>query len=481
MFSELVDTYKDSVIYSLGNLANKIVGFILIPLYTAYIPLAEYGILGLIEPLSQFLFTFLGLGINSAFMLWYSTEKDNLEKTRIFFNSHIIIFFSTGIVLTILILFSTALSNLLFNSPDYSLMLKISLMNVFFLVINPLMFSTLRIERKAIRYAGITILQFVINLLLNIFFIVELEYGLISIFISQLISSAVVFVIFIPSYIRRLKFAVNFVLIRQLLKFGLPLIWVGISNVIITMLNRYILVNFADLESVGLFSFAFKISNTIKVLIIESMTLSLTPILYKKLTEPNGNHFVRKNYLYSAFIVMLTYILFSSFARELIYFTARNQEYHDAYRLIPLLGLVYLFNTTNYFYNILLGFTKNTKIIAKITVITAVLSIILNVVLIPLFNSYGAAIGLMLSSVIVMVYSHYEVQKFYQDYFDNAKILMIFLFSILIILINFSFFMDISIINFLIKISICFLFPIVLYLFKFIREQDIKKGKVPKD
>jgi O-antigen/teichoic acid export membrane protein len=475
MFAQLLKTYKDAVIYSFGNLANKIVGFLLLPLYTHYLPLSEYGVLGLVEPFTQLLFTSLGLGMNSAYLRWYSIVKDSGEKKEIFFNSNIVIILNALFFLTIFIFNSEYISIFLFESTKYGTILKISFFNVFFLIVNPLMFSTLRIEGKALQYSVIRLIQFVINLILNIYLIVYLEYGLISIFISQLVSSALVFIYFIPAYIRLSKIRLRFDIIKQMISFGIPLIPVGISNLVITMLNRYILDHFSDLDTVGLFSFSYRISNTLKIIILESLTLSLTPVLYKRLAEKGGKRFVQKNYVYTSFLVMSVYIFFSSFSRELIYFVAQSKAYYNAYILIPFLGLAFLFNSLNYFYNILLSYAKKTKIIAGITILSAGISIGINYLLIPLFGAYGAAGALILSAMVIFILMRYYTGPIYGAYFENFKILLILIGGLVITIINFVFFMELSIANFVIKLILCLSFPILLYLFNFYEEQEIKK------
>jgi hypothetical protein len=77
----------------------------------------------------------------------------------------------------------------------------------------------------------------------------------------------------------------------------------------------------------------------------------------------------------------------------------------------------------------------------------------------------------------VMIFSHYEVQKLYPEYFDNKKILTLLLASLPIIIVNFALFMDLSLTNSIIKFLICCLFPILLFIFKFFDRTEIQKLK----
>ncbi len=67
MLKTLRSTLRGTIIYSIGNLSSKLVGLILIPLYTSKLTLAEFGILGIIEITSQLLIAILGLSLYNAF------------------------------------------------------------------------------------------------------------------------------------------------------------------------------------------------------------------------------------------------------------------------------------------------------------------------------------------------------------------------------------------------------------------------------
>jgi O-antigen/teichoic acid export membrane protein len=475
MFKQLVITYKETFIYSLGNLSNKIVGFILLPLYTSYISIHDFGVLGLIEPLTQLIFTSLSLGLNSAFMRWYAVEKDDQEKGKIFFNTNLVLFINTFVWVLILIMLAKSVSLLLFSNNEFTLILKIAFANVFFLVVNPIIFSTLRIQHKPIQFSFIRASQFTLNLFLNIYFIVYLEWGLLSIFLSQLISQVFIFIYFLPFYFKLVTLEVKPKLIKEFFVFSLPLMPVGILNLIIIMINRYFLEYYDTLESVGIFSFAFRISNTIKVLVIESLTLSLTPILYQKLAEKTGKRFIQKNFIYASFIIIIVYMFIASFSREFILLIAQNKDYYSAYLLIPILGFAYVFHTVNYFYYVVLSYAKRTIKTLQATLITAIITVILNIILVPYFKIYGAAAINVLSTFILFVLLYIFSKSVWGVYFEINKLVKMILLSLIIVLINNIVFSEVSVASIIIKLLICLSFPVLLYPIKFYERIEIEK------
>jgi O-antigen/teichoic acid export membrane protein len=475
MFKQLVSTYKESLIYSLGNLSNKVVGFILLPLYTSYISISDFGILGLIEPTTQIIFTLLSLGLNSAYMRWYAIEKEDKRRQNIFFNINFTLFINTTIFVLLLVYFAADISYLIFSTYDYKFILQIAFINIFFLVINPIIFSTLRIQHKAIQFSVVRTIQFSLNLLLNIYLIVYLEWGLLSIFISQLVSQFLVFLYFIPNYYRLSRFQIKYDLIREFLKFSLPLIPVGFFQLIITMVNRFFLDHYDTLESVGIFSFAYRISNTVKILVIESISLSLTPILYQKLSEPKGARFVQKNFLYATFAVLFVYIFVASFSREIILLIAQDSSYYLAYHLIPLLTFAYVFQVMIYFYQVLLSHSKKTSKILNATIITAIGTIGINFLLIPQFKIYGAAVANVVSSIILLLCISYFARMEWKSFFETKKIYVMIICAVSIVIFNLIILPQSGYLISIFKIFICLSFPILLYPFNFYEKVEIER------
>ena len=84
MFNSLKATLKHSTIYGLGNISSKLVGFILLPLYTEYLTVDEYGILALLEITSQILVSIFSFNISTAMMRWVAeaTDEDAEEEDK---------------------------------------------------------------------------------------------------------------------------------------------------------------------------------------------------------------------------------------------------------------------------------------------------------------------------------------------------------------------------------------------------------------
>ena len=83
MLNKLRDTVKHTFIYSIGNLSTKVIGLLLLPLYTTKLSLLNYGRFTILETTSMFLTMVLGLRIVSSMMRWSAETEDKIEQGKI--------------------------------------------------------------------------------------------------------------------------------------------------------------------------------------------------------------------------------------------------------------------------------------------------------------------------------------------------------------------------------------------------------------
>ena len=120
MFDELKKTATQTSIYSLGNLLPKLIGFVLLPLYTDYLTTAEYGILAILQATSLVLIGIFGFNLHTAMLRWLAQEKDEKGQKTIVFTSLISTLSIVAILLMLLLPFCRDFSIIFFDKPDFS-------------------------------------------------------------------------------------------------------------------------------------------------------------------------------------------------------------------------------------------------------------------------------------------------------------------------------------------------------------------------
>jgi len=191
MLNKLKDTAKHTFIYSLGNLSTKIIGLLLLPLYTAKLTLLDYGRFTILETTSMFLTMVLGLRIVSSMMRWCAETEDRNEQGKILFNTYIVLLFTAVIVNLIFSPLNTWFSEVFFSSIEYSHFFTVIFIIIGLEMVNQVPMNLFRFKGKPIIYSSFFAAKLTIVLGLNIYFVAYAEIGVIGIFYSQLIANVI--------------------------------------------------------------------------------------------------------------------------------------------------------------------------------------------------------------------------------------------------------------------------------------------------
>ena len=115
MFNDIRHTIKKSAVYSLGNISTKLIGLLLIPLYTdqKFLTIQDYGALGILEITSQVLVAVLSLNMSHSFTRWYWDAGYTTKQKGIFFTVLVLLISLSAISLAGFIPFSENISKLL--------------------------------------------------------------------------------------------------------------------------------------------------------------------------------------------------------------------------------------------------------------------------------------------------------------------------------------------------------------------------------
>jgi len=208
----------ETAVYGLSSVVGRLLNYLLVPLHTAVFLPEEYGVYSYLYAYVGFLMVSLTYGFETAFFRF--TQQDDLKKAT-FSTASISLFVSTFIFLVGFLLFQQPLAELI-QYPDKPQYIAWFAFIVTFDVLVAIPFARLRLESKAIQFAGIKIINILINIGLNVFFLwlcpylinnkiaVELleniynpEIGIGYVFIANLMASAVTFFILLPTYFKQ--------------------------------------------------------------------------------------------------------------------------------------------------------------------------------------------------------------------------------------------------------------------------------------
>ncbi len=477
MFNLIKKTAKHSLVYGLGNLSTKIIGFILLPFYTSYLSTSEYGILSLVEITAWLLTAIVSIKINAAFFRWY-WDKDYFDKRKSIFFSAIVFFLITSVIFLLPLFFlSDKISLLLFETSNHSHLIVLMLVSTALQTIIQLVFHLMQLQEKAVFYSVTSILKLTLALVLTIIFITTFARGVNGIY-EALIISQVFFLILTAKYIfRNIELKIETAVIKDMLVYSYPLMFAEISGIVLTVSDRYVLNFMTTTSDVGLYSLAYRLSNTIRVLIYSSVMMAVTPLIYQYIDKPNNKRFYSKIMTYLAFGIMIFVLFFSLFGKEIIELVARNKDYWVASKLVPVL-------TFTIFIGILkdislngLSIAKKTGIIAIVVVGISLINILLNILFIPYWGTMGAAVATLIARLISLIIFYNIAQKHYTIPYEVKKVFIVTFLGLVIVVVSiFTNELKIYYAVFL-KLLLLASFPFVLYLLNFFEDVELERIK----
>jgi O-antigen/teichoic acid export membrane protein len=475
MLSFVKSAAKNSLIYGLGNVSTKVVGFILLPLYTSHLSVREYGILGLLEVSSQVIVSVFGLSLTYAFFRWY-WDKEYIEARRsIMFTCMVCLFTVAAGMVCLTIIFAKQLSVLLFDSPQYSLLMVLLSISAAMQIMASIPSSLMQLQQRAVLFSVANTVQLTTSLLGTILFVATLNMNVLGIYIAQIIGSAVYFLLLSKFITENITFLFSWKILKGMLLVSLPLVFSSISGVVINVADRYMLRYFDQLSDVGLYSLGYKIANTVNIFVVMSINLAIAPMLYKIMDDPNNKRIYSKVMTYAALGVMLCVIGISFVSREAIRLVAQNPDYWDAYKIVPFISIAIYFGMLRDISAIGLNLRKKTKVISLIVVTVSITNILGNAIFIPLWQTIGASISALLSQFLFFILMYIFAQRHYYVPYEWKKILFISMLGMAIVGLGLIVQEAPIAISFLLKCFLLFSFPLVLYFFNYFEPVEIER------
>ena len=473
MFARLKSLSKQSIVYGLGNLLPKVISFFLIPLYTHFLTPADYAVLSVVSTFNGLLGIFSRFGMTGAITRFHYDFLEDESAQRTYYGT--VWVFLTGVSLAITLclnwqgelLFSILFKNVAFR-PYGQLAIWLTFMQVAGII--PLI--RLRVQGKAPIYSAFTVSRFLFNTLTIILFVSILRQGAVGSLRAQLLIAAVYAIPFTVITLNNLQLTFDWHKLKELLKFGLPLVPHQLSGWTLAVSDQILLERFASLEQLGLYALGYKFG-TVLDLILSSINMAWTPFFYRTAqTEDNTSQtFARLMTYYMVFVFMIGLGLALGSKEVIILMT--NKNYHDAYKVVPVLVLASIIRGF-YFMNVnALFFTKQTKRLPVFTILSAISNISLNILFLPHFGILAAAWARVAGYIVLTSLVYWESHRIYPISYEYLRLCVLSLLAVCIFALGQFFTFASPLLNLTAKFLVVGLMPITLFVFGFFTPREL--------
>ncbi|QAA82436.1 polysaccharide biosynthesis protein [Aequorivita sp. H23M31] len=426
--------FKQTFIYGLATVLPRILSVILVPLYVEVLLPEEYGVYASLMAFLILGNVLLSYGMETAFFRFVTKGNTNQKVVQSTTLTSLTV--SSIVFLAVTLLFRNYLAEISEFKVEY-VTYGLWILALDALVVLP--FVWFRVNEKPMRYAVIKILNVCINLGLNLFFFLILpklavpgsfwepmwnpENKVSYVFIANLIASALTLLMVSGLYLK-IGFGFSKSIWKQMMKYAIPVLIAGIAfsvnEAFDRILLKYLLPQDIAEVQVGLYSACYKLG-MFMTLFVMAFRLGIEPFFFNYSDQGNAKTTyaaITKYFtLFGCLILLVVIIYIDIFKRILI----PNSQYWEALKIVPLILLANLFLGIYHNLSVWYKVTDRTKFGAYISVFSAIITLVLNYLLIPYIGYIGSAIATLAAYGSMMVLSYLYGQKYYRVPYDLKK------------------------------------------------------------
>jgi O-antigen/teichoic acid export membrane protein len=285
------------------------------------------------------------------------------------------------------------------------------------------------------------IIACIIIILLNIYFIVILKLGVNGLLLSSIISNFLMSIFLfwrlkVYKYISKKNYDLK--LMKEMVFYSLPLVPNSISWAIINLSDRIVIMLILGSSMNGIYSIANKfptIIGTIYGFFYIAWKEAASKIIKTndRYSTYNSVYSVINNFLFSITICLISVMPF-------LFPILINKNYSDAYMYIPILTIAMYYSNLSGYYGGIFAAYKNTKIMGKTTIISAIVNLAINLMLISFIGVYAAAISTLVSCIFVYLYRKIKITNYVKITDDKPVYIYILVLTALLISYYFNMF-----------------------------------------
>ena len=425
---------KSTFIYGIGQVLNRFIGFLLLPLFTAYLSPADYGIIAILGLISFIAVSLFSLGVNGAIGVCYFDDNSDAHKQQTVWTTFFILLAGTFLLYLCAFLFPHQISQIAFSTTRYADLMVMTLLTAGMTILTSPFTLYLQFEEKAKLFVILTIITTLFSVALSCTLVVLFKRGVHGMVESTLIASMIGLFLFFSFTFARLKIKTSRKMMRKLLMLGLPLVPSAFMVFVLQHGNKYILQYLSGLDAVGIYNIGFNLGMAMSLLVAALQSSWLPYFMSYVDKQDEAGILFGRILTYYVFVFGSVSLLFFIFAKPVIMIMTQP-EFYEAYKVMGLsAGASFV---SGIFFILLPGiyFAKDVRYMTVIQIVSTAVAVVLNFAFIHIYGLLGAALALLLGFTTmvagVMIWNYLQRNRYIQVFYEWKRILQ---FSIVYVL-----------------------------------------------
>ena len=328
---------KDTAIYGLSSIVGRFLNYLLVPLYTHYMPKAsgDYGVNTNMYAYTALFFAILTFGMETTLFRFANDERE--KPDTVFSTGFAMVGSLTAIYLLLIFGFIDPISNYLgyAEHPEYLLMMATV---VALDALQALPFCFLRFQHRPIRFMSLKMLFIFLNITLNLIFFVLLgKTSVFYVFFINLLCTSFITLFFIPDLFK-IHWKFDGSLLRRMLSYSWPILILSVMGILNQVADKILFPKVYPDEAqanveLGVYGSCVKIA-MIMAMITQAFRFAYEPIVFSKSKDADKNEYYALGMKYFVIFTLLAFLGVMGYLPILRYMI--GSDYWEGLKVIPI-------------------------------------------------------------------------------------------------------------------------------------------------
>jgi O-antigen/teichoic acid export membrane protein len=398
---------KNALAYGMGNIGLRAASFLLIPVYTRSLSLADYGLLATLLAVTQILTLLIDAGLRKAQFRFTPHYREQGRLGELLGTSILLSFINGAIILLLCIVVGLPFFRLLLHTDQVIGYVVLSWAAALCQSLFYYITGYYRTRSEPVRFIQSTIGATVLLLAFSAVFLIIIHEGIKAALMAQVIAYGALWLILTIAVFRQTGVGLSAEIASVLVRYGSPLILVAAGHLITDSAALFFLGHFRSLEEVAVYSLGYKLAQIASLVLILPFQMEYEIFVYANLHSPNIRSTISQ--LTTNLMFAFAFVAFgvAYWSRDVLALIA-PPAYASAYLVVLLSVPFTAFDGISYVGESLLNIQKKTYVTAVTVTSFSFLAIVLDYLLIPYWGVWGVvtayAVNLTGSGLCVMAF-----------------------------------------------------------------------------
>ena len=430
---------KETAIYGVSSIVGKFLNWLLVPLYTYVLQQqADYGIVTNLYAWTALLLVILTYGMETGFFRFANKEGENAQTV---YSTSLIALFTTSLLFAVAcVVWRMPISNAL-GYPTHSEFIAMLGVVVAMDAFASIPFAYLRYKKRPLQFAVLKLLFVFLNIAFNLFFLVlcpkiqdwaiinswyNPNYGVGYVFIANILATGIQTLFLLPAVVEGIGNrgqVFSWDLLKQMLKYSLPLLVLGVCGIMNQTLDRILFPFFyegADAQAqLGIYGACFKVA-MVMMMFTQAFRYAYEPFVFakhkdKKSVEAYAD--AMKYYIIFSYMILLGMIFYLDLLKFII-----APSYWEGLKIVPVVLWTYIFQGVYFNLSFWYKLTDKTQWGAYFSIIGVVITFALQAIFVSRIGYMASALSSTVCYLVIMLLSYFVGRKHLEIPYDLRRI-----------------------------------------------------------